>query len=61
MDMPKRLERQTDMCNAYFRLFPVPFTTGTQPSPWHAIAKVQPARKLGLTLRNVGDHSSALT
>jgi hypothetical protein len=45
----------------YALLFPVTFTTGIQPSPWHAIEKVQLARKLGLTLRNVGDHSSALT
>jgi hypothetical protein len=47
----------------YARLFPVTLATGirVQPSPWHAIVKVQPARKLGLTLRNEGDHSSALT
>lgn len=54
------IERQTDIFKKtvilHARLFPDTFTTGTQPSPWLGIAKVQHARKLGLT-----HHSSALT
>jgi hypothetical protein len=64
MDMPKSVERQTDMCNGYFQkdghtvrsfVSCSIYYKHIQPSPWHATVKVQAGRKLGLTLRYVGD------